>query len=84
MFNFETCENVPARGGRGGGWDGGGLVELEGRVVWGGGRGVYSLKEKDKWKRWTDNVAVGATLCVCGGRLVAMGGRKGVVCGVRR
>ena len=76
MFHFETCENVPVRGGRG--WSGGGLVEVEGRVVWGGG--VYRLDDKDKWKRWTDGVEDGATLGVCGGRLVAVGGYKGSVC----
>ena len=55
---------------------GGGLVEVEGRVVWGGVGGVYSLDDKDKWKRWTDGVEGGARLGVCGGRLVAAGGRK--------
>ena len=74
MFHFETCENVPELGGRGAVWGGGGLVEVEGRVVWGGGR-VYRLEEKDKWKIWTDDgVEFGATLGVCGGRLVAVGG----------
>ena len=59
-------------------WGGdGGLVEVEGRVVWGGEGGVvYSLDDKDKWKRWTDGVKVGATLGVCDGRLVAVGGYK--------
>ena len=76
MFHFETCENVPEWGGRGWG-GGGGLVEVEGRVVWGRGRGVvYSLDDKDKWKRWTDDVEAGATLGVCDGRLVAAGGVK--------
>ena len=45
--------------------------------MWGGeGSGVYRLEEKDKWKRWTDGVEDGATLAVCGGRLVAVGGYK--------
>ena len=74
MFRFETCENVPEQGGRGGG-----LVEVEGRVVWGGGGGVYMLNDKGKWKRWTD-VELWATLGVCGGSLVAAGGMKGGVC----
>ena len=79
MFHFETCENVPEWGGRG--YGGGGLVEVEGRVVWGRGVGVvYRLDDKDEWKRWTDGVEVGATLGVCGGRLVAAGGRKAGVC----
>ena len=79
MFHFESCENTPERGGRGV-W-GGGLVEVEGRVVWGqgGGGGVYRLDDKDKWKRWTD-VEVGATLGMCGARLVKVGGRKDGVC----
>ena len=92
MFHFETCENVPMRGGRGvyGGagrvYGGGGGGLVEGRVVWGGGGrgggvrggGVYRLDDKDKWKRWTDDVEVGAKLGVCDGRLVAAGGRKDV------
>ena len=84
MFHFESCENTPERGGRV--WDGG-LVEVEGRVVWGRGEavvwggggvrgGVYRLEDKDKWKRWTGGVEGGATLGVCGGELVAAGGRK--------
>ena len=79
MFHFETCENVPESGGRG--WyGGGGLVEVEGRVVWGGRGVVYRLDDKDKWKRWTDDVEYGATLGVCDGRLVVAGGYKGGVC----
>ena len=78
MFHFESCENVPEPGGRE--WGSGGLVEVEGRVVWGRGGVVYRLEEKDKWKRWTGGVEFGATLGVCGGRLVAVGGWKGVVC----
>ena len=77
MFHFETCENVPVLGGRG---VYGGLVEVEGRVVWGGLGGVYRLDDKDKWKRWTDGVEYGATLGVCGGRLVEVGGLKDGVC----
>ena len=74
MFHFETCEKVPVRGGRV--WGGGGLVEVEGRAVWGRVEGgVYRLEE-DKWKRWIDGVEGGAKLGVCGGRLVAVGGLK--------
>ena len=73
MFHFETCEKVPVWGGRG--WSGG-LVEVEGRVVWGGVGEVYRLEDKDKWKRWIDGVEVGARLGVCGGRLVQVGGWK--------
>ena len=75
MFHFETCQKVPEWGGRRYG-GGGGLVEVEGRVMWGGGEGVYRLEEKDEWKRWTGGVQFGATLGVCGGRLVAVGGYK--------
>ena len=77
MFHFETCENVPEQqGGRG--VLGGGLVEVEGRVVWRGVGVVYRLDDKDKWKRWTYDVEYRATLGVCDGRLVAVGGEKGV------
>ena len=76
MFHFESCQNVPERGGRV--WSG--IVEVEGRVVWGGEvGGVYSLDDKDKWKRWTGGVEFGATLGVCDGRLVAVGGLQGDV-----
>ena len=77
MFRFETCQNVPEQGGRG--WYGGGLVEVEGRVVWGGGGGVYRVEEKGEWKSWTDGVEEWGTLGVCGGMLVAVGGLKGGV-----
>ena len=81
MLSFKTCEKVPVRGGRGNG--GGGLVEVEGRVVWGGGlfgRGVY-MYEEDRWSRVADGGEYGGTLAVCGGRLVWVGGRKdGGVC----
>ena len=78
MCNFESCENTPVPGGRGVLGGGVGLVEVEGRVVWGGGGrgGVYMLDDKDKWKRWTDDVEGGATLGVCGGMLVVVGGWK--------
>ena len=48
MLSFATCAKVPVRGGRG--VFGGGLVEVEGRVVWGGGDGVYMLDEvRSEW-----------------------------------
>ena len=78
MLSFATCANVPVVGGRGG--YGGGLVEVEGRVVWGGGYGgVYMLDEvRSKWSRVADDGGVlEATLAVCGGRLVWVGGLKG-------
>ena len=79
MLSFKTCEKAPVRGGRG--YGGGGLVEVEGRVVWGGGRygGVY-MYEEDRWSRVADGGEVAGTLAVCGGgRLVWVGGRKGGV-----
>ena len=77
MLSFETCEKAPVRGGRGGG---GGLVEVEGRVVWGGYRygGVY-MYEEDRWSRVAVGGELGGTLAACGGRLVWVGGVKGGV-----
>eukprot|EP00731_Ephydatia_muelleri_P004359 Em0002g535a len=78
MLSFATCANVPVRGGRGYG-GGGGLVEVEGRVVWGGGYGggVYVLDEmRSKWSRVADGGELGGTLAVCVGRLVWVGGWK--------
>ena len=63
------------RGGRGGYGVGGGLVEVEGRVVWGGYGGVY-MYEEDRWSRVADGGENGGTLAVCGGRLVWVGGWK--------
>ena len=78
MLSFATCANVPVQGGRGG--VGGGLVEVEGRVVWGGDGGVYMLDEvRSKWSRVADSGELGGTLAVCGGRLVWVGGMKGDV-----
>ena len=75
MLSFATCANVPEQGGRGA-W-GGGLVEVEGRVVWGGDGGVYMLDEvRSKWSRVADGGEEGGTLAVCGGRLVWVGGLK--------
>ena len=75
MFTSKTCTAVPERGGRGG-W-GGGLVEVEGRAVWGGHDGVFGLDEaSSKWKRVADGVRWMATLAVCGGELVSVGGVK--------
>ena len=77
MLSFNTCEKAPGgRGGRGGVWGGGGLVEVEGRVVWGGYGGVY-MYEEDRWSRVADVGEVAGTLAVCGGgRLVWVGGCK--------
>ena len=76
MFTSKTCTAVPVQGGRGGG--GGGLVEVEGRAVWGGPGGVYVLDEaSSKWERVAGGVRWRATLAVCGGELVSVGGVKG-------
>ena len=79
MLSFATCANVPVRGGRG--RYGGGLVEVEGRVVWGGyGGGVYMLDEvRSEWSRVADGGEAWGTLAVCGGRLVWVRGDKGGV-----
>ena len=75
MFTSKTCTAVPVEGGRGGG--GGGLVEVEGRAVWGGQDGVYVLDEaSSKWERVADGVRLWATLAVRGGELVSVGGMK--------
>ena len=65
MLSFATCANVPVPGGRGA-LSGGGLVEVEGRVVWGGGGGVYMLDEvRSKWSRVADEWCGGGhTSCV--------------------
>ena len=65
------CEVVEEVGG-----GGGGLVEVEGRVVWGGYGGVY-MYEEDRWSRVADGGEVWGTLAVCGGRLVWVGGYEG-------
>ena len=83
MLSFATCAEVPERGGRGGVGGGGGLVEVEGRVVWGGGYGgggVYMLDVvRSKWSSVADGGELWGTLAVCGGRLVWVGGYKGGV-----
>ena len=80
MLSFATCANVPVVGGRRGYGGGGGLVEVEGRVVWGGYGGVHMLDVvRSKWSRVADGGEEGGTLAVCGGRLVWVGGEKGGV-----
>ena len=76
MFTYQTCAAVPEEGGRG--WSGGGVVEVEGRVVWGAGEGgVYRLDEvSSEWVRLADGGEVWAILAVCGGELVSVGGYK--------
>ena len=76
MFTYQTWAAVPVRGGRGG-YGGGGVVEVDGRVVWGGRGGrVYRLDEvSSKWERLAGD-EVRATLVVCGGEMVSVGGWK--------
>ena len=77
MLSFKTCEKAPEPGGRGMYGGGGGLVEVEGRVVWGGhGYGGVYMYEEDRWSRGADGGEVWGTLAVCGGRLVWVGGRE--------
>ena len=76
MFTFQTCTAVPERGGRW--WCGGGVVEVVGRVVWRGlGGGVYRFDAvSSQWVRLADDGQVWATLAVCGGEMVSVGGLK--------
>ena len=77
MFTYKTCTAVPVWGGRRA--SGGGLVEVEGRAVWGGLVGVYVLDEaSSKWERVADGVREMARLAVCRGELVSVGGLKDV------
>ena len=73
MLTYQTCPAVPVHGGRG--LCGGGVVEVEGRVVWGGqGGGVYRFDEVSSvWVRLADGQRA-ATLGVFGGELVSVGG----------
>ena len=74
MFSCKRCQSVPVYGGRGA-LDGGGLVEVESRAVWGGPGGVYAL-DGAKWERVAEGIREWATLAVHGGELVCVGGRK--------
>ena len=78
MFTYQTCAAVPEGGGRGS-YGGGGVVEVEGRVVWGGGLGgrVYRFDEvSSEWVRLASGGELGATLAVRGVKLVSVGGYK--------
>ena len=74
MLSFTPCAKVSEEGGR---WyGGGGLVEVEGRLVWGAGQiyeesGVFVFDEvKSEWSRVALVGEFGSRLAVCGGRLV--------------
>ena len=49
-------------------------MEVNGKAVWGGGlkKEVYFFDKK--WQIMMDNIELGATLAVCDGKLVAVGG----------
>lgn len=55
----------------------GGLLEVEGRIIWGRGEvgGVFWLDENSGWERMSD-VDSGARLAVCEGKFVCVGGYK--------
>ena len=76
MFTYQTCAAVPEPGGRV--YGGGGVVEVEGRVVWGGlgGGGVYRGDAVSSQWVWLADGEVWATLAVCGGEMVSVGGLK--------
>ena len=72
MFTFKTCGSLPEYGA------GGCVVFVEGRVMWGGGLGVYSFDGVySGWVRLADD-KVGSTLAVYGGELVSVGGLKDI------
>ena len=74
MLRFKICAKVPEKGGR---WFGSGLVEVDGRAVWGGERGVYRFDEANSaWNSVADYDLYGARLAVCGGRILRVGGWK--------
>ena len=76
-FSFQTWAPVPEQGGRKNAI--GGLVEVDDRIVWEGGRGgVYCMDApaNSKWEKMADG-EMGATLAASRGRLVCVGGLKG-------
>ena len=85
MLHFKPCTPVPERGGRGHGGRGwslvgvGGLVEVEGRVVWRGGEeGMYIFDTKNsKFDILADGGEWCGTLAVCGKNLIRVGGLQG-------
>ena len=80
MFSYQTYSSVPVHGGRllaGEGWEEGVgvLAEMNGRIVWGGDNGTYVFdKNCNKWERLADSSECKATLALCGGCLVCIGG----------
>ena len=66
MLSCKQCDLVPVQGGRGYGIVG--LVEVEGRAVWGGQNGLYVLDEAND--SLANDVKVGASIAICGEELV--------------
>ena len=80
MFSYQTYSSLPVQGGRflaGQGWEEGVgvLAEMDGRIVWGGDNGTYVFdKNCNTWERLADSSECKATLALCGGCLVCIGG----------
>ena len=76
MFYFQTFEKVPQLHSQRSLHHGfGGLVEVEGTIVWSGGKDAYRLDKKNsKWITFADSSKTEMTLAVCRGRLIALGG----------
>ena len=75
FYQFEACSDVPRQDDpKNKKLYGGGIVELEGRVVWGCGKHVYKWNKEEKWETLSDDIDIGARLAMCGGSLVAVGG----------
>ncbi|KAL5508911.1 hypothetical protein EMCRGX_G004174 [Ephydatia muelleri] len=76
MFSFQTFEKVPQLHSQRSLHHGfGGLVEVEGTIVWSGGKDAYRLDKKNsKWITFADSSKTEMTLAVCRGRLIALGG----------
>ena len=75
FYQFETCSEVPRQDDPHNTMNyGGGIVELEGTVVWGCGKYVYKWNKEEKWETLSDVVEVGVRLAMCRGSLVAVGG----------
>ena len=77
VLSFETCPKVPVCGGRR--YGDGGLMEVDGRVVWGrGGQGgiLFLDQINSEWSKMDCVDHLRITLAVCGGRLVSIGGSE--------
>ena len=53
------------------------MCSKQGRAVWGGLDGAFVLNEASlEWERVADGVRLGATLAMCGGELMSVGGME--------